>query len=188
MKFYQSDIDRFWNKVNVFLKEDGSPDLDKCMIWIAYKDKDGYGTFSYAPSMYKAHRISFEMYYGFIDLNMDILHSCDNPSCVNPLHLQQGTHQENIKQRDMKGRTNHPIGDQNGKSILTNNKVKQILIDIDNNKYNNVFEIADKYGVHVTAIRKILNSITWTHITNQLTTPLQTIKDKVSGSNHKLKI
>lgn len=40
-------LKRFWNKVQLEYLEDGSPNFEKCMIWIAAKDHWGYGSFGY---------------------------------------------------------------------------------------------------------------------------------------------
>lgn len=41
---------------------------------------------------------------------MEILHSCDNPECVNPRHMRWGTHSENLKEAVTRGRWKHPRG------------------------------------------------------------------------------
>ena len=52
-----------------------------------------------------AHRISFEKTWG-IKLKPDqvVRHSCDNPGCINPLHLQLGNQSDNIKDAVRRGR------------------------------------------------------------------------------------
>ena len=38
------------------------------------------------------------------DPNLDICHTCDNPLCVNPAHLFEGTNQQNVDDKMAKGR------------------------------------------------------------------------------------
>lgn len=53
-----------------------------------------------------AHRLSYTTYKGAIPDGLYACHSCDNTLCVNPDHLFAGTHQDNVDDRERKGR-NH---------------------------------------------------------------------------------
>lgn len=78
-----------------------------CWIWIGTLNSDGYGRFYYSVnkgkevSYFSAHRISYELYKGWIDEELELDHLCRIRSCVNPDHLEAVTHAENIK----RGRT-----------------------------------------------------------------------------------
>lgn len=95
MAMKQSDIDRFWSKV------DKTSDPNGCWVWTAYKDPNGYGRFYHGKL---CHRISYEINVGPIDKGLCICHHCDNPGCVNPDHLFVGTHQDNMDDKKRKGR------------------------------------------------------------------------------------
>jgi len=59
------------------------------------------------------HRVSYEIYNNITLVSKDIiLHTCDNPSCINPKHLVKGTHNSNIQDKVNKGR--QAKGKQNG--------------------------------------------------------------------------
>ena len=80
-----------------------------CWEWIASKDRDGYGNFNYptsTSSVKRAHRASYDYFYGGIPQGEQVLHNCDNPSCVNPTHLYLGSNQQNVNDREDRNR-NH---------------------------------------------------------------------------------
>lgn len=90
-----SDTQRFLQ----FVKEENG-----CWLWQSTKKKNGYGTFSYESKKQSAHRVSYRIFKGEIPIGMQVHHKCDNPSCVNPLHLWIGFQTHNIRDAIAKGR------------------------------------------------------------------------------------
>lgn len=81
-------IERFLSKINVV--ESG------CWEWAAYLLR-GYGRLKVGSEMRIVHRFIYEYYYGQICPDLTIDHLCRNKRCVNPLHLEQVTNQENAR-------------------------------------------------------------------------------------------
>lgn len=75
-----------------------------CWIWMKAVHPDGYGSITFKSKSEKAHRISYSVFNGEIEEGKQIMHSCDNPSCVNPAHLSQGTAHDNMQDMVKKGR------------------------------------------------------------------------------------
>lgn len=82
---------RFWKKVIR-----GGP--TECWIWTGSKLPTGYGQFWHGAGPHKAHRIAYMLCNGPFPKQLQVMHSCDNKSCVNPDHLSLGTHHTNMAQ------------------------------------------------------------------------------------------
>lgn len=86
------------------------PNVDKqedCWIWTGTTLGKGYGSIQPDPSKRRtgAHRFSWALHNGrWPNKGKVIMHSCDQPLCVNPLHLTEGTQSENLKDCVEKGR------------------------------------------------------------------------------------
>ena len=174
MNFSEEAINRFWDKIKPPKNE------NDCWEWIAFKDKDGYGKISLRErnrKSYNAHRFSYELYYGSIPPGLDVLHNCDNPPCVNPNHLFLGTNKDN--KQDAVNKNRHAHGSTHGNSVLTDELVREILIKIYNNDFQNVNQIANQYNIDRTVISGILTGKMWTHITDQLQIPLSQIRNMI---------
>lgn len=75
-----------------------------CWRWLAYKKETGYGKFTLqSPSkgihgkVVQAHRYAFETIRGKVPEGLELDHTCKNPWCVNPFHLEAVTHLENMR-------------------------------------------------------------------------------------------
>lgn len=72
-----------------------------CWEWTKGTSKEGYGRMSFMGGSTYAHRVSYTVMKGTIPEGLFILHSCNNPKCVNPDHLRPGTQQENVDDREL---------------------------------------------------------------------------------------
>lgn len=80
-------------------------DKEVCWEWQGGRNGQGYGLF-WVPTFKRnigAHRVSFEIWYG-VDIKEDnvICHKCDNPRCMNPHHLFEGSQSDNMIDRKNK--------------------------------------------------------------------------------------
>jgi hypothetical protein len=132
---------------------------DTCWVWTGSKKPKGYGQFGVNYKVVTAHRYAYENFIGSIPDGMVVMHTCDNPPCVNPDHLKLGTVADNNKDRDEKGRTARTSGQAHGCSKLTDNDIITIRQDT-----RIQAEIAIEYGVSQTHISKIRSGKSWSHL------------------------
>ena len=80
-------MDRFWKKTR--------PDPKTgCIEWMAAKNTNGYGWFSFEGRAHLAHRVAYFLAHDEWAEPLT-LHRCHNPSCVNVEHLYEGTPADN---------------------------------------------------------------------------------------------
>ena len=91
-------LDRVLNKVEI-------NNITGCWEFQGGKNNLGYGMIRDGKQMRTAHRVSYEEHNQTkIPSNLVVMHSCDNPCCVNPQHLSLGTRSDNTKDMMSKGR------------------------------------------------------------------------------------
>ena len=80
-----------------------------CLEFQGYRNACGYGVVNVGTNRKSdsrlAHRVIWEAEVGVIPEGLNVRHKCDNPPCVNIEHLELGTHLDNMRDRDQRGRT-----------------------------------------------------------------------------------
>ena len=151
--YSQKNIDRFWSKVNK---------TDNCWEWTTGLNKNGYGHFHANGEDIRAHRFSFQNHHNrLIEDGMCILHSCNNPICVNPTHLSEGTNAENSKYMVQTGRSFK--GEKNPASKITEAQVLEIRAEYAKGETTHR-KLGKEYGICHSIICDIINRKTWQHI------------------------
>lgn len=138
-----------------------------CVEWTRCRDKDGYGIARLDGRKQPAHRVAWQLVHGPIPAELLVLHSCDNPPCVNVEHLRLGTHLDNMRERDDKGRQPkgdahgtrlHPEcvlrGERNGNAKLTDAEADEIRSRIAG-RYGELKQLAAEFGVSFSLVQKI---------------------------------
>lgn len=132
-----------------------------CWLWEGYVEKGGYAMGVYRRKTGRAHRISYEAFYGPIPAGLHVCHKCDVRSCVNPDHLFLGTHAENMHDMIKKGRNT------SGTLVKQHKLTEAQVIEIYKSS-EKACALAAKFGVSKSMIQNIKNSKAWRQITRGL--------------------
>ena len=166
----KSEEQRFWEKVDV--KEE-----NECWLWLSSKDKDGYGWFSFEShgsdeqktKTVNAHRYSLMLKLNNKDLPTSVYarHTCDQPACVNPNHLIEGSAKDNSA--DMTERNRQSKGEKHHSAKMTEEIAKKILEEYTADKqngrlYGSLERLAEKYNQTKQSVYRLTSGQTWKHL------------------------
>jgi DNA-binding XRE family transcriptional regulator len=147
-----SDVrSRVWNKVE-------KQDSDECWEWTGATDSCGYGNLKISGSVKKTHRVALALDKGQLSLlnEFDIVrHKCDNPSCVNPSHLTEGTQKDNmIDMSERERASNQKLDTDDAREIKERYREEDVTYS----------ELAEEFGVYKGSIAAIMNGHSFKHV------------------------
>jgi hypothetical protein len=142
-----------------------------CWEWTGSKYRCGYGqTWSgeYTDKGHTkcegAHRVMWKCVNGDPG-DLFVLHKCDNRGCVNPDHLFLGTHIDNMKDRNTKGRAKGPSKDLvRSKSRKDYDKVTEIDVSAIRKSTESCTLLASKYGISISQVSRIKRYKRWRYV------------------------
>jgi hypothetical protein len=132
-----------------------------CWLWRGQLNQCGYGVLWLDGKSRIAHRHAWMLFRGEITPGLLVCHTCDVRACVNPKHLFLGTHTDNARDREEKGRSMR--GEKNRSSKLSTEQVSRIKTLLAEGRMY-VSEIAREYGVTPPTIAAIAKGTTWRHV------------------------
>lgn len=125
---------------------------------------DGYGQLKREDGQTNvyAHRASVEIHTGRrVPDHKVVMHTCDNPRCVNPAHLRVATQLDNVHDMLAKGRQGTRVlrGDQHGSSKVSDAEVSEIrrLWAQRATQPITQAQLAARYGITQTQVSRIVN-------------------------------
>ena len=132
--------------------------------WTARKTEEGYGQMRFEGKALRAHRVSYELFNGPIPDGMFVLHSCDDPSCVNPDHLHLGNDSMNIREAyQRKRRIPLPsYGESNKHAKLTEDQVLEIRKLVAEGRTR--ASVVKQFGVSKSQVANIVTKKQWGHV------------------------
>lgn len=132
-----------------------------CWIW-GRAISAGYGTMTVSRKTVRVHRLALALALGRDETGLEeVCHDCpggDNPLCVNPGHLFEGTHGDNVRDAVAKGRARAPVGpvrhgSANPASKLSDAQVVELRAMLVRGERQRV--IAERFGISQSAVSLI---------------------------------
>lgn len=130
------------------------------------KSATGYGVCFHKKKQQRIHRVAYVLHHGLSieDIRGKVIrHTCDNPRCINPLHLLAGTQADNMRDLAVRRR--------NGFLKLTEEQVAEIRATCKPGKRAgpgvkpfSYQSFARKFGVDVSSVRAAFLKKTFRHL------------------------
>jgi len=154
--------ERFWSRVD-------KREPEECWRWMGAHHSHGYGQMRFAARTHYAHRLSLWLATGKKPTR-HVLHACDNPECVNPHHLREGTPADNLIDAFIRGRKTpsalpvhvQPRGQRHGIAKLRDDQIPDIRRA--RAAGESASSIAARFKMSTGAIRCIVRRASWSHI------------------------
>lgn len=147
----QADVKSFFQRVEV--------QPSGCWHWVGEMCR-GYGRMRLrlGKRSAPAHRASWVIHVGQLRPGEIIMHKCDNPRCVNPTHLEPGSHKKNMADASKRGLfrtgTGSPFSKLDEKTVAAARKRHWLGRE-------SIASLASECGVSGTTMSRIVRGQKW---------------------------
>lgn len=136
-----------------------------CILFEGFVNSGGYGMQQHKGVTATSHRVAYVASRG-LELNdirgSVVMHTCDNPQCINPDHLKLGTQKQNIDDKVKKGR--QAKGSAHGIAKLCEETARKIRLEYEKGvRGKGTYALAKKYGVNQSTVFRLVSGDTWAH-------------------------
>lgn len=142
-----------------------SENPDDCWSWSGGTDRHGcpriyagYANNKGSNIMLQASRVSYETYVEAIPIGLSVLHTCDNPLCINPRHLYLGTQAENMDDMVRRGRSAKHERHSQAKITMA---IAIAIRELYANGQGSQQGLANRFGLARGTVQAILANKTW---------------------------
>ena len=140
-----------------------------CLVWLGARSSSGYGQLWVNGKLEYTHRLAWIVHGGSLLPGECVLHTCDNPPCINPIHLRVGDHRDNAKDMADRGRqvfqkdvTRAARGERHGLSKMSKPAVRKMRARYTQGESQR--DLADFFGISQASVWAIVNRKTWRHV------------------------
>lgn len=137
--------------------------MSECIEHNQKGNKAGYGNGYWNGEQVMLHRLAycFNKQIPVSEIKGSVvMHTCDNPRCINPAHLRLGTQDENMK--DMQGKGRMSEGSKHYISKLTEEDVKYIRENyIPRHPEFGGKALAAKFGINPASLCQTRKGLRW---------------------------
>ena len=114
----EKQLRNFWGRVD---------QTGDCWNWTGGHNGSGRAIIKLYGVQMVAPRVAYALHFGVDPGDWDVLHTCDNPSCVNPAHLFLGTPKDNAEDMVRKGRF---VASRGNTKIERASPEEELLLDV----------------------------------------------------------
>jgi hypothetical protein len=113
----------------------------------------------------REHRVVFARTHGVALASLDgkvIRHRCDNPACIEPTHLEEGTQADNMRDMSERGRCGTQRGSLHKCSKLVEADIPRIRSLLASGQTQR--QVARQFAVDQALIGRIARRVSWSHV------------------------
>lgn len=152
----EEQLVNFWNKII-------KGNEDECWEWDACKTVDGYGHFRVNNGLYFVNRLVYYIHHNEDPGEFEVAHTCNNPACCNPDHLELKTHIDNMQYAVESGSFEERRGENANHVKLTLEQVLEIR-RIRKTTCLTYKQIAEDFKITKEQVSNICRGKQWSHV------------------------